>query len=583
MFSLMQMPRTTVAVQRLQGGETALYRRADQSDHRRRHGLLRHARRHPHRRARRGDRLRRRARHRADDPRAPAGRLPARRISAVSTAWSTWSCRAARCARRSRRLCAPADARAARAGRGARNGEPPERAWAPSIARRHSAAFARAASAADRPVARPHRTRCSRALGDPQNSACRRSSMSPAPTARARPSPSCARCSRPPASACMSTPRRISCASTSASASPARLRRRGRARRGAWRPASASMPARRSPSSRSPRRRRCNSSARRRPIICCSKSGSAGGSTRPMSIARPAATRHHAGLARPSGISRRHGRQDRLREGRHSQARRARGHRPSRSGGARGDRARGGAAAARPLIDRGRGFPRPRRNTAAWSTRTQRGLLDLPLPRLPGRHQHQNAGDRASPPCARRARPCRTRPSSAAWSRPNGRRGCRRLARGQLRRLAPAGAEIWLDGGHNEAGGRVLAEAMADFEEKAPRPLVLICGTLATKDTAAFLADFKGLAREVSPCRSARTCRAAGRRSGGGGARGRHRREHPPSVPAALQRARRPRLARPAADFHRRLALSRRRGAEGERDGGEMMRSALFTCGSIRY
>ena len=50
---------------------------------------------------------------------------------------------------------------------------------------------------------------------------CRRSSMSPAPTAKARPSPFCARCSRPPASACTSTPRRTSCASTSASASAA--------------------------------------------------------------------------------------------------------------------------------------------------------------------------------------------------------------------------------------------------------------------------------------------------------------------------------------------------------------------------
>ena len=43
--------------------------------------------------------------------------------------------------------------------------------------------------------------------------------MSPAPTARARPSPSCAPCWRRPAAASMSTPRRIWCASTSAFAS----------------------------------------------------------------------------------------------------------------------------------------------------------------------------------------------------------------------------------------------------------------------------------------------------------------------------------------------------------------------------
>ncbi len=38
---------------------------------------------------------------------------------------------------------------------------------------------------------------------------------------------------------------------------------------------------------------------------------------------------------------------------------------------------------------------------------------------------------------------------------------------------------------------------MADFEDKVPRPLILICGTLASKDTAAFLRAFAGLAQEV--------------------------------------------------------------------------------------
>ena len=63
--------------------------------------------------------------------------------------------------------------------------------------------------------------------------------------------------------------------------------------------------------------------------------------------------------------------------------------------------------------------------------------------------------------------------------------------------LAPPGAEIWIDGGHNEDGGRVLAEAMAEFEEKAPRALMLICGAQTTKDVSALLRHFAGLAREV--------------------------------------------------------------------------------------
>ena len=81
-LSLMQMPRTTVALAELQGSRPALYRRPDRPDHRRRHRVLRDARRRPDRRARRADRLRRPAGDRADHPREIARRLPARRISA---------------------------------------------------------------------------------------------------------------------------------------------------------------------------------------------------------------------------------------------------------------------------------------------------------------------------------------------------------------------------------------------------------------------------------------------------------------------------------------------------------------------
>jgi dihydrofolate synthase/folylpolyglutamate synthase len=124
------------------------------------------------------------------------------------------------------------------------------------------------------------------------------------------------------------------------------------------------------------------------------------------------------------------------------------------------------------------------------------GLLDLPLPRLPGRHQLINAG--AAIAAVRKVFPdlptaaFETGVQRAFWP---GR--LQNLSRGFLAALAPPGAELWLDGGHNEAGGRVLAEAMADFEEKAPRPLVLIYGSLQTKDSQAFLRHFSGLAAKV--------------------------------------------------------------------------------------
>ena len=124
------------------------------------------------------------------------------------------------------------------------------------------------------------------------------------------------------------------------------------------------------------------------------------------------------------------------------------------------------------------------------------GLVDLPLPRLPGHHQLENAATAIA--ALRQFLPSLTAKAfeagllNADWPA-----RLQRLKQGRLADMLPAGGELWLDGGHNVAGGKVLAEAMADFEEQTARPLILICGTLTTKDTAGFLASFAGLAREI--------------------------------------------------------------------------------------
>ncbi|MGB8276883.1 MAG: folylpolyglutamate synthase/dihydrofolate synthase family protein [Methylovirgula sp.] len=126
----------------------------------------------------------------------------------------------------------------------------------------------------------------------------------------------------------------------------------------------------------------------------------------------------------------------------------------------------------------------------------EQGLFDLSLPRLPGRHQHQNAANAIA--ALRMVEPDLPASAieagllSAEWPA-----RLQNLNKGPVAALAPEGAEIWLDGAHNEDGARVLAQALADFEDKAPRPLALVCGSLASKDTAAFLRAFKGLAQEV--------------------------------------------------------------------------------------
>jgi len=121
------------------------------------------------------------------------------------------------------------------------------------------------------------------------------------------------------------------------------------------------------------------------------------------------------------------------------------------------------------------------------------GLLDLPAPKLPGRHQFVNAGTAiASLRVAGFKLPLPAYEAGllkADWPA-----RMQRLTQGRLLSLAPAGSEIWLDGGHNPDGGRAVAATLADIEERVPRPLVLIVGMLSTKDFAGYLRNFSGLA-----------------------------------------------------------------------------------------
>ncbi|MGN6771809.1 MAG: bifunctional folylpolyglutamate synthase/dihydrofolate synthase [Rhizobiaceae bacterium] len=124
------------------------------------------------------------------------------------------------------------------------------------------------------------------------------------------------------------------------------------------------------------------------------------------------------------------------------------------------------------------------------------GLLDLPQPRLPGRHQYANA---AAAIAAVRTAGFNIPPEAAAFAMGAvewpGR--LQRLASGRLAELAPEGAELWLDGGHNPGAGTVIAEAMATQEERLARPLFLITGMINTKDQTGYFRAFEGMARHV--------------------------------------------------------------------------------------
>lgn len=124
------------------------------------------------------------------------------------------------------------------------------------------------------------------------------------------------------------------------------------------------------------------------------------------------------------------------------------------------------------------------------------GLFDLPLPRLPGRHQYANA---AAAIAALKAAgfPIDYRAAERAMTAVSWPGRMQKLTEGKLVELAPKGSEIWLDGGHNPAAGAVIAEALANEEDRLSRPLVMIAGMINTKDQTGYFRNFAGIARHV--------------------------------------------------------------------------------------
>lgn len=110
----------------------------------------------------------------------------------------------------------------------------------------------------------------------------------------------------------------------------------------------------------------------------------------------------------------------------------------------------------------------------------EKGLLDLPLPSLPGAHQVQNAGSAVAAlrHLGKSEEACELAMRNVHWPA-----RMQRLKSGPLVDAAQ-GAELWLDGGHNAAAGIALAEHLSRMPK---RPTHLICGMLNTKDVSGYL------------------------------------------------------------------------------------------------
>jgi dihydrofolate synthase / folylpolyglutamate synthase len=127
----------------------------------------------------------------------------------------------------------------------------------------------------------------------------------------------------------------------------------------------------------------------------------------------------------------------------------------------------------------------------------ERGLMDLAAPKLFGRHQFDNAGLAIATLRSQNVFRIDAAAFEAGIVNAEWPARMQRLASGALVDQAPVGCEIWLDGGHNAEGGRVVAAALGDLEERVSRPLVVIVGMMANKDAGGFLANFAGLTRHI--------------------------------------------------------------------------------------
>ena len=118
------------------------------------------------------------------------------------------------------------------------------------------------------------------------------------------------------------------------------------------------------------------------------------------------------------------------------------------------------------------------------------GLLDLPRPNLPGDHQIQNAGAALT---ALRYLGCSDASFDGAVTGVQWPARMQRLKTGPL--VDAAGTcELWLDGGHNPAGGTAVAATLSALPQ---RPTHLICGMINTKDVSGYMRPLAHVAQSI--------------------------------------------------------------------------------------
>ena len=118
------------------------------------------------------------------------------------------------------------------------------------------------------------------------------------------------------------------------------------------------------------------------------------------------------------------------------------------------------------------------------------GEIALPMPRLPGIHQAMNAALATAMLRHQDILDIRDSALKAAMGWAEWPARLQRLSRGPLHDLLPEGTELWLDGAHNPAASRAVADF---FRARVPagRAFHIVFGLLANKDAPGVLRPFR--------------------------------------------------------------------------------------------
>ncbi|EJF79268.1 FolC protein [Candidatus Bartonella washoeensis Sb944nv] len=124
------------------------------------------------------------------------------------------------------------------------------------------------------------------------------------------------------------------------------------------------------------------------------------------------------------------------------------------------------------------------------------GLMDLPLPNLIGAHQIANAG--ASLEAIHQAGfQLSEKTISHALQNIYWPARMQHLTHGNLVDQLSPNIDLWLDGGHNPAAGKVIATELAQWKKKSNRPIIMIAGMINTKDTVGYFRPLANLVDKV--------------------------------------------------------------------------------------